>query len=84
MVAYGMHKVIEVEVGAGDCTGLEVIVADRNRPQEHIWRVRSVRRWQERFMADSVDGLLHDKTPPCRARRAGRQVIHAMHGRDIP
>jgi len=37
---------------------LEAIVADRNTPQKHVWR------WQERFAAEGVDGLLRDETRP--------------------
>jgi hypothetical protein len=76
-------------VGAADRARLAAIVADRNRPQKHVWRARvvllsadrlgtteimrrtglskpSVWRWQERYIAAGVDGLLRDKTRPSR------------------
>ena len=74
-----MREGISIEVSAADRARLEAVVADRNRPQKHVWRARiilatnaimrrarvskpCVWRWQERFMAEGVDGLLRDKT----------------------
>jgi transposase len=37
-----MRTGIVVEVGAADRTRLEAVVADRNSPQKHVWRVRIV------------------------------------------
>src|SRR5687768_6478152 len=82
-----MRSGISVSVSAADRRRLETIVADRNRPQKHVWRARivlltadglgtnavmaatgksktTVWRWQERFMAAGVEGLLRDKTRP--------------------
>jgi transposase len=84
-----MRSGISLNVTAQDRARLEAIVADRNRPQKHVWRARiillsndglgtveimrqtakaktCVWRWQERFMQEGVDGLLHDKTRPSR------------------
>ena len=82
-----MRRGVSVSVSAADRRRLEAIVADRNRPQKHVWRARivlltadglgtnavmaataksktTVWRWQERFMAAGVEGLLRDKTRP--------------------
>jgi transposase len=82
-----MREGITVEVSAADRARLEAVVADRNRPQKHVWRAEiilatagnlgtnaimrragvskpCVWRWQERFAAEGVDGLLRDKTRP--------------------
>ena len=82
-----MRSGISISVSAADRRRLETIVADRNRPQKHVWRARivlltadglgtnavmaatgtsktTVWRWQERFMAAGVEGLLRDKTRP--------------------
>ena len=76
-----------LKVATADRARLEVVVADRNSPQKHVWRARivlaaaeglgtnaivrrtgmskaCVRRWRERFAAESVGGLLRDKTRP--------------------
>lgn len=45
-------------VTATDRVRLETIVAGRSSPQKHVWR------WQERFMAEGVEGLLRDKSRP--------------------
>jgi hypothetical protein len=37
-----MRKGIEIEVAAADRARLEVIVADRNSPQKHVWRARII------------------------------------------
>jgi transposase len=37
-----MRKGIEIEVTGGDRARLEAIVADRNRPQKHVWRARII------------------------------------------
>ena len=96
-----MRKGIEIEVSAGDRARLEAIVADRNSPQKHVWRVRiilatgegcgtaaimrragvskpSVWRWQERFMAEGVDGLLHDQTRPARIPPLPKAVVEEV------
>ena len=82
-----MRRGVSVSVSAADRRRLEAIVADRNRPQKHVWRARivlltadglgtnavmaataksktTVWRWQERFTAAGVEGLLRDKTRP--------------------
>jgi transposase len=82
-----MREGITVEVSAADRARLEAVVADRNSPQQHVWRAeiilataeglgtnaivrrggiskRCVWRWQERFAAEGVAGLLRDKTRP--------------------
>jgi transposase len=82
-----MREGISIEVSAADRVRLEAVVANRNRPQKHVWRAKiilataeglgtnaimrragvskpCVWRWQERFMAEGVDGLLRDKTRP--------------------
>jgi len=42
MVAVAMRKGIEIEVSAADRARLEAIVADRNNPQNHVWRARII------------------------------------------
>jgi hypothetical protein len=37
-----MREGIVVEVSAADRVRLEAVVADRNRPQKHVWRARIV------------------------------------------
>ncbi len=37
-----MRKGIEIDVSAADRARLEAIVADRNRPQKHVWRARII------------------------------------------
>src|SRR5919112_2266542 len=37
-----MRTGIVVEVGAADRARLEAVVADRNSPQKHVWRARTV------------------------------------------
>ena len=37
-----MRKGVEIEVSAADRARLEVIVADRNSPQKHVWRARII------------------------------------------
>jgi len=82
-----MRKGISISASAPDRQRLEAIIADRNAPQKHVWRVRIVLltaagvgthgimretgrsktcvwRWQERFMAEGIDGLLCDRTRP--------------------
>jgi transposase len=93
-----MREGISVEAGAADRARLAAIVADRNSPQEHVWRARiilatadglgtneivrrigkskrCVWRWQERFAAEGVDGLLRDKTRPSRMPPLRQAVI---------
>jgi transposase len=41
-----------------DGVGTSAIMADTNKSKTCVWR------WQERFMAEGVDGLLYDKTRP--------------------
>ena len=43
----------------------------------------SVWRWQERFMAEGVDGLLHDKTRPSRIPPLPKAVIEAVVTRTL-
>jgi len=38
--------------------GTQAIILATGESKTYIWR------WQERFMAEDVDGLLHDKTHP--------------------
>src|SRR5260370_12668905 len=105
-----MRHGISISVDAADRARLEAIVADRNRPQKHVWRARiilltadgvgtsgierqtgkdktCVWRWQERFMLEGVNGLLHDKTrrpgkPPLSSAVIERVV--ALTGTDPP
>src|SRR5512145_214477 len=37
-----MREGITVEVSAADRARLEAVVADRNRPQKHVWRARII------------------------------------------
>ena len=101
-----MRKGIEIEVTAVDRARLELIVADRNSPQKHVWRAQiilatadgcgtaavmrragvakpSVWRWQERFMTEGVDGLLHDKTRPARIPPLPQSVVEAVVTRTL-
>jgi transposase len=43
----------------------------------------SVWRWQERFMRDGVDGLLHDKTRPARIAPLPKAVVEAVVTRTL-
>jgi transposase len=43
----------------------------------------SVWRWQERFMAEGVDGLLRDKTRPARIPRLAKAVVEAVVTRTL-
>ena len=43
----------------------------------------SVWRWQERFMAEGVDGLLHDKTRPARIPPLPKAVVEAVVTRTL-
>jgi hypothetical protein len=85
-----MRTGINFPLSSADRQHLEAIVSDRNAPQKHVWRSRivllsadgavrasktTVWRWQERFMAEGVDGHLRDKTrPPGWAPVAGDRV----------
>jgi len=92
-----MRAGISIDVSPASRVRLDAIVADRNRPQKHVWRARivlltadgagtaeimriarvsktAVWRWQERFMAEGVDGLLKDKTRPSRIAPLGPEV----------
>src|SRR5438270_12765610 len=42
MRVFGMRKGITIDVSAADRARLEAVVADRNRPQKHVWRARIV------------------------------------------
>jgi transposase len=76
-------------------------VADRNSPQERVWRARiilatadgcgtaevmrragvskpCVWRWQERFMAAGIDGVLRDRTRPSRIPPLPKAVVEAV------
>jgi hypothetical protein len=98
-----MREGITVEVSAADRVRLEVVVADRNSPQKHVWRAEiilataeglgtnaivrrvgvskpCVWRWQARFMAEGVDGLLRDKTRPPGAAGRDYALDRAGHG----
>src|SRR5260370_14181242 len=105
-----MRHGISISVDAAARARPEAIVADRNRPQKHVWRARiilltadgvgtsgierqtgkdktCVWRWQERFMLEGVNGLLHDKTrrpgkPPLSSAVIERVV--ALTGSDPP
>src|SRR6201993_3631183 len=37
-----MREGISIEVSAADCERLAAVVADRNRPQKHVWRARII------------------------------------------
>src|SRR5687768_11088625 len=43
----------------------------------------TVWRWQERFMAAGVDGLLHDKTPPSRIPPLPKAVVETVVTRTL-
>jgi hypothetical protein len=95
-----MRKNVVVDASAADRARLEAIVADRNSPQQHVWRARIVLmtadnlgtvgimrrsgksktcvwRWQERFMAAGVDGVLRDKIRPSRILPLDRKSPNA-------
>lgn len=55
----------------GEGLGTVAIVAATTKSKTCVWR------WQERFMAEGVDGLLRDKTRPAR-RCARRRATSAM------
>src|SRR5680860_918763 len=64
-----------IVVASGSGLGTSAIMAATGKSKTCVWR------WQERFMAEGVDGLLYDKTrppgtPPIEAHRA--QAIVAL------
>lgn len=54
----GLGTGITIALDDADQRRLEAMATDRNAAQKHVWR------WQERFMAEGVDGLLRDKARP--------------------
>src|SRR5215216_532208 len=53
----------------GDGVGTNEIMRRTGKSKTCVWR------WQERFMQEGVDGLLHDKTRPPRVPPLGQEVI---------
>jgi leucine-zipper of insertion element IS481 len=52
----------------GDVLGTNEIMRQTGKSKTCLWR------WQERFMHDGVDGLLHDKTRPSRVPALGPAI----------
>src|SRR6202795_2457893 len=96
-----MRKDVVVDVNTADRARLEAIAADRNSPQQHVWRARiilltaaglgtveiirrtgksktCVWRWQERFMQEGTERLLHDKPRPSRIPPLGAEVAERV------
>src|SRR6187549_4091107 len=74
-----MRKGIIVEVSAADRSRLEVVVADRNSPQKHVWRARIV--------LGTADGLgtgeimrRTGKSKPCVWRWQARFMTDGLDG----
>jgi hypothetical protein len=53
-----MRTGISFTVSSEDRARLEAVISQPSSPRKHVWR------WQERFMAEGVDGLLREKTRP--------------------
>lgn len=68
---------ISIEVSAGTAE----IMRTAGVSKTAVWR------WQERFMAESVDGLLRDKTRPSRSAPLGTEIadrVVALTAEDPP
>jgi len=87
----GRRKGIEVRVGPGDRERLEAVIGSGNSPQKHVWRARIVlvsadgvgtMAIQPRFMAEGIDGLLHEATRACRHDAAVGRDDRAGDGDD--
>jgi transposase len=66
---------------SADCVGTNEIMRRTGRSKTCVWR------WQERFMQESFDGLLRDKTRPSRLKPLGAEVaerIVALTLKDAP
>jgi transposase len=57
---------------SGDGVGTNAIMRQTGKSKTCVWR------WQERFMQEGVDGLLHDKTRPSRIAPLGPQVAERV------
>lgn len=56
--------------------GTNEIMRQTGKSKTCVWR------WQERFMAEGFDGLLHDKTRPSRVAPLGGRCRRAGRGAD--
>jgi len=57
-----MHERTNIRLGAAERTELEAVVANRNSPQKHVWRAKSVL-----LTADGYGTAAYG--PPARPRR---------------
>ena len=57
-----------IVLGTADGLGTNAIMCEAGVAKTAVWR------WQERFMAEGVDGLLRDKTRPSRIPPLGPQI----------
>src|SRR6266550_569981 len=58
----------EIVLLSADGTGTNEIMRRTGKSKTCVWR------WQERFMKEGIDGLLHDKTRPSRIPPLGPEV----------
>ena len=64
---------------SGDGLGTSAIMAGTGKSKTCVWR------WQERFMTEGADGLLHDKTrPPGKARVPPERVAEIVRLTQAP
>lgn len=61
-----------IVLGSADGLGTNAIMRDAGVAKTAVWR------WQARFMAEGVDGLLRDKTRPSRIPALGAEVSERM------
>src|SRR4051794_41538153 len=59
----------EIVLLTADGAGTVEIMRRTGKSKTCVWR------WQERFAAEGVDGLLRDKTRPARVKPLGQEVI---------
>jgi transposase len=59
----------EIVLYSADGLGTVAIMRRTGKSKTCVWR------WQQRFAAEGVDGLLHDKTRPSRIKPLGQEVI---------
>ena len=61
-----------IVLATGDGLGTAAIMRTAGVSKTAVWR------WQERFMAEGVDGLLRDKTRPARIPRLADEVAERI------
>jgi hypothetical protein len=64
-------------LASADGCGTAAIMRQAGVAKPSVWR------WQERFMTEGVDGLLHDKTRPARIPPLPKAVVEAVVTRTL-